>query len=479
MRELHKPDSLFGRASEWEALVDFVSTSGGARLGMVYGRRRQGKTHLLQALQQATGGFYWQAIQQSGLQNLESFSQAWALHAGLPSGIRFAGWAEALNAVVSFRGTSQSVVVLDEVGYLVAAVPGLPSLLQAALSPAKAAKSNARIILCGSALGQMRRLIGGRAPLRGRMSMELVVQPFAYRDAAEFWGLESNPDAAFRLHSLVGGTPAYRDLAGDTPRRGDIDQWVSRRLLDHRSALFREGRIVISEDSVLTDQQMYWSVIGAIAEGNERRADIARVVDRPSTSLSHSLRVLIDAGWIDHRTDPLHGRRSTYRLADPIVRFWRLVVEPNTPRLTIASSAPAQVWRESDALVASRIYGPHLETVASEWLLAGGVQCGLRENPTEVGSSEVVISGGRYQLDLVAVRRTGAGRPRTLAIGEVKATSQPVGPAELDRLDTVAATIEPTAMRVIVARSGFTAPLRRLVDRRSDVILADLATLYR
>jgi uncharacterized protein len=236
---------------------------------------------------------------------------------------------------------------------------------------------------------------------------------------------------------------------------------------------------VISEDSVLTDQQMYWSVIGAIAEGNERRADIARVVDRPSTSLSHSLTVLIDAGWVDHRTDPLHGRRSTYRLADPIVRFWRLVVEPNTPRLTIASSAPAQVWRESDALVASRIYGPHLETLASEWLLGGGVQCGLRENPTEVGSSEVVISGRRDRLDLVAVRRTGAGRPHTLAIGEVKATGQPVGPSELDRLDTVAAAIEPTAMRVLVARSGFTAPLRRLAERRSDVILADLATLYR
>jgi uncharacterized protein len=474
---IQKPGWLFGRESEWEAITEFVGAKGGVRLGLVYGRRRQGKTHLLQAVQQALHGFYWQAIQQSGRQNLDAFSQAWSSFAGLPAGLRFADWEQAVEAVVAHRADRSTVVVLDEIGYLIAAVPELPSLLQAALSPAKVAKGNARIILCGSALGQMRRLVDGKAPLRGRVSLELVVRPFGYVEAAGFWNLESNPDAAFRLHALVGGTPAYRDLAGSLPERGDIDKWVVRRLLDPRSALFREGRIVVSEDSMLVDQQLYWSVLGALAAGNERRTDIAHAIDRPETSMSHALSVLVEAGWVDLRPDPLHARRSRYRLADPIVRTWRLITENNLARLTLGGNAASSVWRDNEALVAARIYGPHLETLAAGWLLAGGRSCGLAESPTEVGASEVVIEGKKHQLDIVGLRRRGESS-EVVAIGEVKATSQAVGPAELDRLDYIAASVAPDATRVLVARSGFTSPLRRRAEKRGDVVLADLHALY-
>ncbi len=208
IESLAKPTWLYGREREWEALTEFVVSSGPSRLGLVYGRRRQGKTHLLQAMREVVGGFYWQAVEQSGRQNLDSFSEAWAAHAGLPVGMQFAGWREAVDALASHRADGPTVTVIDEIGYLIAAVPELPSLLQAALTPAKSAQGSARIVMCGSALGQMRKLIDGAAPLRGRVQLELVTSPFGYREAAGFWGLEANPDAAFRLHSFVGGTPA-------------------------------------------------------------------------------------------------------------------------------------------------------------------------------------------------------------------------------------------------------------------------------
>ena len=474
---LPKPAWLHGREREWEALAEFVVQPGPSRLGLVYGRRRQGKTHLLQAMQKLVGGFYWQAVQQSGRQNLDSLSDAWAAHVGLPAGMRFSGWPEAVAALTSQSSEGLSVTAIDEVGYLVTAVPELPSLLQAALSPANAAEGSARIVLCGSALGQMRKLIDGPAPLRGRVQLELVIRPFGYREAATFWGLSSNPDAAFRLHAFVGGTPAYRDLAAAVPERGDIDSWVVRRLLDQRSALFREGRIVVSEDPVLLDQQLYWSVLGALADGEEHRSELAEAMDRPDTSLSHALGVLVEAGWVQHRLDPLHARRSSYRIADPIVRFWRLVTEANLPRLTLHDNAALDVWQDSEALVASRIYGPHLETLACEWLLAKGRTLGLAANPTEVGSSEVTIAGQRHQLDLVAVRKSKK-TTEILAIGEVKATSKAVGPVELERLDKIASKIAPDAIRVLVSRSGFTLPFRQAATLRPNVLLADLTTLY-
>jgi hypothetical protein len=72
-----RPPFVFGREQAWAALVRFVETPGtGARLGSVYGRRRQGKTLLLEALCESAGGFLWQARQQSTAQNLADLELA-------------------------------------------------------------------------------------------------------------------------------------------------------------------------------------------------------------------------------------------------------------------------------------------------------------------------------------------------------------------------------------------------------------------
>ena len=54
-----KPAEVFGRDYEWAALERFISDQQpGATLGVVSGRRRQGKTYLLEAVCEAAGGFY-------------------------------------------------------------------------------------------------------------------------------------------------------------------------------------------------------------------------------------------------------------------------------------------------------------------------------------------------------------------------------------------------------------------------------------
>lgn len=65
-----KPTELFSRDHEWSRLVDFVqSPLDGCLLGLVYGRRRQGKTTLLHQLCNAMGGFYWQAAETEAAEN--------------------------------------------------------------------------------------------------------------------------------------------------------------------------------------------------------------------------------------------------------------------------------------------------------------------------------------------------------------------------------------------------------------------------
>ena len=86
-----KPSWVFDREFEWLALTSFAgSPSPRARLGIVSGRRRQGKTYLLRALAEATGAFYYAAAEATTADSLRDLGAALAAHTGaaLPYAIR-------------------------------------------------------------------------------------------------------------------------------------------------------------------------------------------------------------------------------------------------------------------------------------------------------------------------------------------------------------------------------------------------------
>ena len=326
---------------------------------------------------------------------------------------------------------------------MIVKIPALPSQIQRVLAPVGTSATGnwSRLILCGSAFGQMRRLLDGSAPLRGRASLELILQPFDYRTASAFWNLDSNPGAAFELFSYIGGTPAYLTFAsGDRPSGGNVDRWVLRRLLDPSSSLFREGRIVVAEDVELSDQLLYWGLLGSIANGARRWSELESALGARRGTVSHALRTVTDAGWIERRDDPVRNRRSTYELREPLVRFHRLVVEPHQQRLL--RGVPAErVWNEVEPTVASLILAPQLEQLAYDWALVhgaaetfGGVVSAV--GPTALRRPVTAADGSLIRdLDFAAVEITPRGGRRLLAIGEVKALNTRVGPGLLDRLD--------------------------------------------
>ena len=196
--------------------------------------------------------------------------------------------------------------MIDEFPFLVKASPSLPSIIQRELGPGGSGqRSSVRLLLCGSAMSVMGQLLAGHAPLRGRASLELLVQPFGYRDAARFWDAE-DPELAALLHAVVGGTPAYRRefVAFDAPDgRADFDPWVLRTVLNRQSPLFREARYLLAEETEIRDPGLYHSVLGAIASGNHTNGAIANYVGRKSADITHPLNVLEDAALIAREAD--------------------------------------------------------------------------------------------------------------------------------------------------------------------------------
>lgn len=486
---MDKPAEMFDRDFEWAELTRFAGYSGPeAALGVVSGRRRQGKTFLLDALARASGGFMFTATETTEADALRQFGQALAAYVKEPGPFRFTDWDEAITRLLRIATNGPTVAVIDEFPFLAKASPALPSIIQRALDPsARRGNTPVRLLLCGSALSFMGRLLSGNAPLRGRAGLELVVPTLDYRLAARFWDI-TDPCTAARTHAIVGGTPAYRRefTQGDTPAGpDDFDAWVTRAVLNPGRPLFREARYLLAEEPELHDTALYHAVLAAIAAGNATRGGIADYLGRRSTDLAHPLHVLEDVGLIRHEPDAFRRNRSAYRIAEPLVTYYHAVMRPNWGDLERPGRAAA-VWRRVGPTFRSKVLGPHFETLCREWARWHADPETFGGHPTHVAAGTVndPVARTSHEVDVAVFGRDDRDREVLLGIGEAK-WNDSMGLGHLQRLrhirDLLAARGTRLADRVRLlcfSSAGFADDLRRAADHDDDIQLVGLERLY-
>lgn len=484
---IKKPRAAFDREDEWDALAGFASApERRLRLGLVYGRRRQGKSFLLRRLVETTGGFYHQALEEEKRPALDRLGSDLASHLGLGRGrLRFADWVEAIGALARLEAKGKpKVVVIDEFPYLLAHSPELPSALQSAVDDSRSApRIPVRFIICGSALSVMSRLLTGAQALRGRATLELLLGPFDYRRARDFWEAD-DPRLAFHIHAILGGTPGYRDLIDARPPRSvkDLGRWLAEGVLNPASALFREDGYLLAEERRVSDRAVYHSVLGAIASGASAEAKIAAALGRDQRSVQHQLRTLERAGFVVREDDTLRRRRPIYRLADPIIRFHQLVMRPAMSRYEERRTAEA--WADASPRFLSGVLGPHFEELAREFVRRYASAETLGGRVGVVGPAVVNDPAGRaqHEIDVVALDAARGRRPRLRLLGEAKYSVRPMASAELQRL---------VAIRNLIGKRGFDISETRLAlfsangfeaklapSTAGDVELVDMERLY-
>lgn len=443
-----KPDHVFDRDREWQGLVRFVrDRRHGSTLGVVSGRRRQGKSYLLQALAQRMGGLYFAAIEATEAESLRLFADALVRHTRQPIEFPFRDWNDAIQYLFGqFRAPAP--VVIDEFPFLSKVSPSLPSIIQRELGPGgTGTESKARLLLCGSAMSVMGDLLAGSAPLRGRAGLELAVHPFGHREAAEFWGI-TDPRLAVLVHSVVGGTPAYRTefVQGDSPADlADFDDWVVRTVLNPQTPLFREARYLLAEESDIRDPALYHSVLAAIASGNTTNGGIANYIGRRSDEITHPLNVLEDCRLITREPDLFRTGRARYHIVEPLIAFYEGIMRRRWPELEIHRAEA--VWGSLRSTFLSQIVGPHFEAMCRQYAL------GADENvyggpPAEVGAGVVNDSANKSQIeiDVAVFAPQEPGRPRRiLSLGEAK-WGEVMGAPNVERL---------TRARDLLARKGY------------------------
>lgn len=145
-----------GRESELAAL-ERLYRKDGFQMAVVYGRRRVGKTTLIDEFAKSKPSLFFTAQEKSAVLNLRLFSQAAYAHFDLPASTgAFETWADALSFVAERAkdAPERLVLVFDEFPYAAAAEPSLPSAFQIAIDHAFKG-ANVCVVLCGSNEGFM------------------------------------------------------------------------------------------------------------------------------------------------------------------------------------------------------------------------------------------------------------------------------------------------------------------------------------
>ena len=414
---------LVDRERELSELDELLKADQPSLLAII-GRRRLGKTTLLVHWARTSGHptIYWIGSHFPSDTLLAQFSKQVWHHSNpdrnVPTNFRYGSWSEAFEALAeACQGNQKHIVILDEFPYAIQSEPALPSALQNAWDH-YLKFSNICLVLCGSQVGMMERLLGADAPLYGRMLGPLRVRPLPYSATSEFFPTY-NAQQRIATYAILGGVPAY--LEQFTDELGILQNL--RRHLFRETGLFRtDPNYLIGEQ--VRDLKVYQAVLSAIALGARKPAEIALQADLPQRSrVDPYLAQLVEMDYVRRElpaTVPPKkrptSRLSRYVLADNYLRFYFRFVRPNLDLISqqLFDEVEKRISEQLRAFVGMSAF----EELGREWLLLQARAGLMPFNVEQVGSHW----GGGVQVDGVAIN----WRKKQLLLTESKWSEEPI-----------------------------------------------------
>lgn len=187
---------FIGRERELESL-DRLYASGKFEFAVIYGRRRVGKTALINQFIGDKKAIYFMGVESNDKQNLENFSKSiMEFGAGIQAETAFASFQAALEYVFKLAKKERLVLVIDEYPYVARSSKSLASTLQLLIDKYKD-DSKLMLILCGSSMSYMEdHVLAYKAPLYGRRTSQMKVQPFDFADVCRYFRHFSDEERA-------------------------------------------------------------------------------------------------------------------------------------------------------------------------------------------------------------------------------------------------------------------------------------------
>lgn len=352
---------FIGRDKELNAL-DKLYRSDKFEFVVIYGRRRVGKTALINHFIDDKKYIYFMGVESNEKQNLENMSRSIMEYSSdIQTDTYFVSYQAALEYVFRLAEKERVILAIDEYPYVARESKSLASTLQLLIDKYKDS-SKLMLILCGSSMSYMEdHVLAYKAPLYGRRTAQMKIMPFDFEECCRYFKNLSNEDKAL-LYGVVGGTPQYLLQMSD---KLSVEDNIKNTFLNPMSFLYEEPVNLLKQE--VREPAIYTAIITAIATGHSRMSEISTKVGEDTNVCSRYIKNLISLGIIKKETPygEKISKKSIYAIEDNMFYFWYRFVMDNTS--VIARGATDLVYKRIEAQL-SDYMGRVFEDICTQYL---------------------------------------------------------------------------------------------------------------
>lgn len=302
------------------------------KAAMVYGKRRVGKTTLIQKALKSSSyrTVYFECLKGTMQDNISGFVQELVRAKILPVPLNFG----TLQDVFAYLNAlpEKIVVVIDEYPYLKAMNDSatVDSIFQNIIDNRLV---NIELILSGSHIGMMKDALQEKNALYGRFAVTIKLNELNYLEAAKFYPDKTPYDKAAH-YAVFGGSPFVNQALQPT---ATIRENIISTILNPMSAVYLyASQLLLSDYSVKINAERIFSVIG---NGKKRYTEIEDKLDVKKTgNLSKQMKSLINLEIVA-RNSPINkigdNKKSTFEINDNLLRFYFTFIYKNASALQV------------------------------------------------------------------------------------------------------------------------------------------------
>lgn len=460
---------FIGRHQELNTLHKLYN-SGKFEFAVIYGRRRVGKTALISEFTKDKATIFFTGVETNAKQNLDNFSRCIMEYStGIAADSSFASFQSALEYVFELAKSKRIVLVIDEYPYVARASKSLASTLQLLVDKNKDS-SKLFLILCGSSMSYMEdHVLAYKAPLYGRRTAQLKINPFGFFEACHYFTRFSDTDKAL-AYGVVGGTPQYLTLIDDSR---SIEENIKNTHLNPTSSIFEEPGNLLKQE--VREPAIYNAVITAIATGCSKMNEISNKIDEDTSVCATYIKNLITLGIVKKESPygEKSSRKTIYSIEDNMFRFWYRFVPENT---SIISRGATDLAYKRIAPELSSYMGGVFEEICKQylWKLLLDGKCAV--NFSDLGRWWGTNPGTRAQeeIDIMGTDKDSA------LFAECKWTNEKV---DLGVLETLAERSNLFHYKqrhfYLFAKTGFTKGCMDKAAEMGNVTLVEYAEMLR
>ena len=235
-----------------------------------------------------------------------------------------------------------------------------------------------------------------KEPLYGRVKQGMRLNPLDLAACFEM-GQELGLDKVelMKLYLIFGGYPKYYVAIEDFGLGGKSALDIIDALFLSKSAPLEEEVATILSQEFGGRSGIYYSILEAIASGNNRLSSIAGYLNVPVTSITRQIGELKDNFELIQMEKPYRGKRGIYVIKHPLLEFWFSQIYRNFS--DYASRNPDFILKFKENL--NCYYGRAFERAAKEFVV---LKLNLSKAQRQWGKIPDAQKGkDAYEIDLV------------------------------------------------------------------------------